>query len=342
MKQGVRDVIIGLVAIVALAGVVLLLFWFGELEALLHPRYQLTILTNHARGLRAGSSVELNGVPIGQVSLVSIGPDIKQPVRIDLMIDESVRIPTTAVAYAETSLLGASAILVLGTPAVPTTPMEFHPVDGTAVIRQPLRIQLIEEITNELDARMAPIIAAFEKIDELSSTYMQFGENLNDLVAPPDPNLPPGQQPENIRDTIAKFNDMLDKMREATDLANAWLEDPQIMADARKAVDNATVLIEKATATFERYTVLADEISADSDALVKTLIPVSDDMSALLADLRVLTKRADEGRGTVGQLLNNPDLYNALTDAAQRLEATLAHLEALIEKLRNEGVDVNL
>ena len=38
--------------------------------------------------------------------------------------------------------------------------------------------------------------------------------------------------------------------------------------------------------------------------------------------------------------MSNPDLYNALTDSAERLKAALAEVELLLRKVRDEGLDV--
>jgi hypothetical protein len=70
-------------------------------------------------------------------------------------------------------------------------------------------------------------------------------------------------------------------------------------------------------------------------------MPVADSLSATLEDVRRLTRLASEGQGTVAQMLNNPDLYNSMTDAAQRLERALTEAQLLIEKYKAEGVPIH-
>ena len=62
-----------------------------------------------------------------------------------------------------------------------------------------------------------------------------------------------------------------------------------------------------------------------------------DALGATLEEVRRVAKLASEGQGTAGQLLNNPDLYNSLNDAAVRLNRTLTDLQVLIQQLRAEG-----
>jgi len=56
-------------------------------------------------------------------------------------------------------------------------------------------------------------------------------------------------------------------------------------------------------------------------------------MNTLLVDAR-------EGKGTVGRLMQDPQMYNSLTDAANRLAAALKEAKLLLEKWKNEGLDV--
>ena len=56
--------------------------------------------------------------------------------------------------------------------------------------------------------------------------------------------------------------------------------------------------------------------------------------------LDVVLKQASEGEGTVGQLMSNPDLYRSLEEAARRLDRTLEQLELLLQKIRDEGLQL--
>jgi phospholipid/cholesterol/gamma-HCH transport system substrate-binding protein len=68
------------------------------------------------------------------------------------------------------------------------------------------------------------------------------------------------------------------------------------------------------------------------------LLPVMDTLALTLEDVRRVAKQANDGQGTIGLLLNNPDLYKSLDDAAAKLNRTLIELQALIEQMRAEGV----
>jgi ribonucleotide reductase beta subunit family protein with ferritin-like domain len=51
---------------------------------------------------------------------------------------------------------------------------------------------------------------------------------------------------------------------------------------------------------------------------------------------------ARTGKGTVGRLLQDPQLYENLTDTARRAEEAIAKLNLLLDKIRAEGLGVQL
>ena len=327
MSQFARNFLLGVASLIGLVGLFVLLMLFGELEAILKPRYGLTIDTINAVGLRSGSLIELNGVPIGEVGAVIIHDDPEYPVRIRALIDKNVLIPQDAELYAVASLLGGSASLEMETSGHTDCPM--LPTDGSAYLADVIGSQLIKELTDELDARMNPVVDAMQEFEMLA-------RNLNELLQEPDPNQP--GDPRNIRTAVLTLNEVLEDVDEALQLAKSWLSDEQLRTDVRAAVANANTLIEHATATLDQFTKVAAQVETDSAAVSRKLLAVSDELALTLQEVRGLAIKASSGEGTIAQLLNNADLYNALDDAAVRLERTLRNVKLLLERIDKDGL----
>ncbi len=320
-----RNFVLGLATLVALGGAGLLLLLFGEMEALVGGLYEVRLECPNAVGLRSGSGVELNGVPIGHIGEVTNTRDEQYPVRIIALISEAVAIPAGVVPYATASLLGGSATLQLEGIGDATA----LPSDGTAVIRAPIRSRLAEDLVEALDSRMDRLLDAMEEFRDLAS-------NLNDLLGPADQ---PGEA-RNIRTAVETLNNVLDDVHDALALAQAWLGDEQLRTDARTAVTNANTLIEQATVTMEEFAQLASRIQTDSESVSKHLAPMLDELATTLEEVHGLVAAATQGDGTIAQLLNNPDLYESMNDAAIRLERALREVQLLAEKLKTEGIAI--
>ena len=141
-----------------------------------------------------------------------------------------------------------------------------------------------------------------------------------------------------MRTALDLLYDVLVDLQTALNMATAWLGDEELRLDARTAVSSAADLIENATETLDLYSSLATQLQANASAITTRLMPVMDELAVTLVDVRRLTHKAVDGDGTVAQLLNNPDLYRSLEDAAISLERTLLELQLLLQKINAEGV----
>ena len=291
MKETTRNFVIGIVAILGVAGFAFLLLLFGNLTTSLRQKYDVTVHANQAMGVRLGSQVTLVGVPIGEVKAVTVVIDSENPVQIILNIEGSIDIPAGVEATVSTSLIGGTARLDFSIPVGYTTGGATLPHDGNAIVTANFE-GLEERLSRTLSEKLAGLDLAMRRIDELGKD------------------------------------------------AQKWLGDEQMLADAKSAVAKANDLIDATASTVMALTKTANSLQGNANALLASVQPVFDQLSKTLAQVELLTKQAQDGKGTVGQLMSNPDLYNSLNDSAQRLKSTLGEVELLMKKVRAEGLGV--
>ena len=291
MKETTRNFVIGIVAILGVAGFAFLLLLFGNLTTSLRQKYDVTVQANQAMGVRLGSQVTLVGVPIGEVKAVTVVIDSENPVQIILNIEGSIDIPAGVEATVSTSLIGGTARLDFSIPIGYTTGGATLPHDGNAIVTAKFE-GLEERLSRTLSEKLAGLDLAMRRIDELGKD------------------------------------------------AQKWLGDEQMLADAKSTVAKANDLIDATSPTVMALTKTANSLQGNANALLASVQPVFDQLSKTLAQVELLTKQAQDGKGTVGQLMSNPDLYNSLNDSAQRLKSTLGEVELLMKKVRAEGLGV--
>lgn len=123
MRHSTQDLMVGLCAIGALAGISALLLRFGELTPLLESNYSVTLRANAAMGLRGGSQVLLEGVPVGEVKKISLDLEGSKPVVIVLSLKDPV--PASVRPTISSGLLGGGAKIDFRIPeGSPTTPID--------------------------------------------------------------------------------------------------------------------------------------------------------------------------------------------------------------------------
>lgn len=284
MKETTRNFIVGIVAILGVAGFAFLLLLFNNFNTSLQQKYLITIHANQALGLRLGSQVTLVGVPIGEVKSVNVVIDSEHPAQIMLSIDGAIDIPAEVNASVKSSLIGGNSRLDLSIPAGYATGGATLPRDGNAIVIAKFEA-LEEQLSRVLGEKLAGLDLAMRRIDELGKD------------------------------------------------AQKWLGDEQMLADWKSAVAKANDLFDAVAST-------AMALEGNANAFLASAQPVFDQLSKSLAQIELLTKQAQDGKGTIGQLMSNPDLYNSLNDSAQRLKSALGEVELLMQKVRAEGLGV--
>jgi phospholipid/cholesterol/gamma-HCH transport system substrate-binding protein len=312
MKESNRNFVTGIMALVALTGFATLLLLFGELDRFFRPTWRLEVVCNDTGGLRPGSQAMLNGVPVGSVDSVRVEPAAMPPVRVLVRITDGIDLPVGCSAQTHQPLVGGGSRLNISLPPGYRPGGPVMPKDGTA---------RIEARFEGLEGRFARIL-----------------DNLNTFFAPVDEGAPGSE--ESVRTAVRRLNALLDTAQGAFADAREWLGDEQLQADARSAVWKAGTLIDAATSAMNSVSESAQGIRVDARTLVASAQPALDEMTRTLQAVQRLADQAGSGEGTVGQLMSNPDLYNALTDSAVRLKAALAEIELLLRKVRDEGLDV--
>ena len=111
MKERFRDAMIGLTALAAVFALCAMLLSFGSFRGVMQGNYSAQIRLNQAAGLRYGSQITLDGVPIGRIRTVTLQMNESRPVMLDCAIDDWARIPVSHEISVEKGLIGGGAIL---------------------------------------------------------------------------------------------------------------------------------------------------------------------------------------------------------------------------------------
>ncbi|MBS0196013.1 MAG: MCE family protein [Planctomycetes bacterium] len=346
MKPVTRDFLVGITAIGGLAGLVAILMFFGELSFDRH--YAFKVRLGNAAGLAQGSRVTMSGVNIGQVTEAAIMPPAQGGVLLSVKVKTSVQIPRKCSMGIDKGLIGDAALDFVQQP-------NLGPTEAADVIR-PGEIfdggnpqTMFDKLAKSVEEPLSKLTLTAEKINRLADVYTSVGERFNDAIEPRTvADVTAGKAP-NVRSTLQRLDNTLAS-------ANAWLDDEQIkkqvrdaiakadsvLTDAGEAVKTIRSAADKADSTMENVRNAAAKVEDKFGAISEqalTMLRKTEDAAAKLTDS---LETATRGPGTMGQLMQNPDLYNSLRDAAQRLDRTLAELQIVVEKLKKEGIKIGL
>ena len=342
MNQRARDFIVGLTVLLGLAGLATMLVAFGELEIVHRDRYPLELRMASVDGIGPASVITLNGVEVGRVAGTSTDADPRRGVRLALEIDRDVRVPRDVRVSIDRNLLGESTLALTTPPLAPDAPAPTDAdflAEGDVFEREAQG--MLEQIGSMLDERLVALTDAADAVRRLSDTYVRVGEKIELLVEPRSPEaVDAGDEGANLASAIARVDG-------AVRDARLWLGDAEARDDAKAGVRSARAALESLAVAVEDWTEAARAVSRNADRLgergdeaLREFVATTDTLADALTEMRVIAARINAGEGTAGLLVNNPDLYRSLNDAAIRLEQTLLETKLLVEKYRKEGVPI--
>ncbi len=202
----------------------------------------------------------------------------------------------------------------------------------------------------------------------LGSSYLELKLDRNHLEAPPlDPNDPSskylkggmwlqgstGMTSEFFPEESQKMlEDLVQEMRVFIGNANDILGDPNNKANIKaslghlsQAMAKASTLMDSAEKTLESFRTLADtgtntlnSVDAKAERLVASIITTSGELGSAAARLRLAMEKVNQGKGTIGRLINDAGLYENLLENTEQLNVLLKNLQDLIDKVSEKGI----
>ncbi|HYE58789.1 MAG TPA: MlaD family protein, partial [Rhodothermales bacterium] len=313
MKQEIK---VGLTVIVTLVALILGVRFFEDLPLFEGTDAYYTRFEN-AEGLSAGASVLVNGVNVGKVQAVSLDPRTRQ-VRVEYEVQESARLTRgTTAALEGFAALGGVHLAIKPGPA------------NAVVLANGTEIPAEEgaDLVSQLTER-APALAA--RLDTfLIGAGLTAGE-LYRLTS--DPNSDFRLTLAQLRQTSALLNAMVRQQQGNIDAA---------LVSARSAFGGLNLAAGNANLAAAEFGGLAQDLRAvtgeNRDSLARAVAALNASLrrfdrttgtfetTALRFD--TVLARVNNGRGTLGMLLNDSTLYI-------RLDTTLSKTNGLIEDFR--------
>jgi phospholipid/cholesterol/gamma-HCH transport system substrate-binding protein len=331
-----RNLLVGLTVLGAVGVFMWMMLRFSSKTAQLFapPQSVIHFKGTRADGLSDGSDVDYLGVHVGHVTTVVRTPD-GNGVVIDALVERTPPLPGNVQGrIAQASALGGASNLILDLQG--DKPVGVLAPDSTLNITYGgLQMSLIPPtVTAELEnvGKMASELGLL--IDEMRKSG---------VVA-------------NINTALNQINAQAIKVGDVLNSINGILNDPNLIKNADNMMVNLNDFSKATTQLSPKLDRIANGLQQDTDEAHATLQSANetiaelqkrvDSLSVQLADtlqsVQSIAQKIDKGKGTAGQLVNDPRLYESLVDSVQLLHKNLADLDRLLEQWEQEGVSVKV
>lgn len=339
---------LGFVVLAAVITTALLINQFGDLPVLGRGRYTVYILFPEAPGVSVDTPVRKSGVTIGRVTKW----ELMQPfgVRVTTSIDSAYQILDTEVCRINTASVLGDAILefVQG----PTTTTAGKPlVDGSVIQTGVVAGNPLQVIVNmETDIRRM-----MRSIESAGGEIRMVAQNMNNTLGNNKDQFPRVlQKAERAMDqftsSMAKVEDIFGDPESRMQLRDSMKDLPELIKEARAAVarsneafDNFGRVAKSAETTFLNLENFTRPLGQRGENIVTNLEGSLANANELLEQLVEFSDNLNNNEGSIGKLMNDPELYNRLNrvlanteDATRRVRPILDDLRVFSDKLARD------
>ena len=198
MKQNQNiETTVGIFLLFGIGVICTLILFFGEVQDLFKPTYDLTVKFSNASGLLKGSDVFLSGALIGKVTTDPHPIPDTQQVEVNLKIDKKVGIRNDA-QY----VIGSSGLL--GDKFVEVRPVEYPP--GTPESGKKPYVQDGDVIVGQTATDMSTLMNSAEPLIERAN---HIAAQLDDMITRLNTDVLSNTSSNDLKETISKLREMV-------------------------------------------------------------------------------------------------------------------------------------
>ncbi len=309
-----------------ITGILALLF--GDLPSMVHGNYTVYIKFREAPQVIVDTPVRKSGIRIGFVSDVQLNDD--RTVTVTAEIEKKRQIYHDEVCRIDSSLLG-------------DTSLNFIRSDGPDALDTPVKPG--ETLTGVAAADPIKIIIDLqESFSEAIGSAAETSNNMNDVLVKVGEMIDRNQ--ENIHKMILRADESLRAVQTVADNANDLIADPEARAQMRQAMADLPQLIHDTHATVNQVSRAMAIVQKNLDnmqgfteklgnpEMLARLDRGTQNLDLLMVRLVQFSESLNNPDGTLGRLVNDPQLYNSLNRAAENIDELSMQLGPIIHDVR--------
>ena len=280
-------------AILVIASILLFIWGYTFLQGrdLLNSYRTFYVQYENVEGLSTSAPVTINGLTVGKIMGISLIPATGNLlVEVQVKSDFPISKSSTIDIY-EPGLIGGKQIQIVPNLQDPVMAESGDTMKGRNV----------PGLTSLVGEKLTPLQEKIEKVAESANLLLT---NLNQVLD--------DKSKANLRESIAKLNNVMGEFEQTSKSLN------QIVSKNQANIDGSIANINKTSANFAKL----------SDTLANAKIGEAiNHFEKSLKSVDNLMYNLEQGKGTMGKLLNDDQLY-------KNLNATSTELELLLQDLR--------
>lgn len=326
MDERVVQFRVGVTVLAALLITGILMLLFGELPSILRGSYVVYIKFPSAPGVSQDTPVRSLGIHIGRVSKVQFTPDNEVLVtanidgKIELYRDEAVRITS--------GILGDAELDFVPGPRRPGERVRIQKGDLLAGSVSVDPLQAFANIEGNLSRAADSLATAGSEVGKLA-------KNVNDVLGTHREQFSKiiDETDETMRlfqKTLKNIDDVAGDEKTKRDLKQSLTDLPQLLKETRETMNGMQQSVALVNDNLRNVQTVTKALDENGEAMVGNVAQSVERLSELLGQMNKFTRSLNSRDGSLGQLINNPEVYNNLSQAVANLNHLTQRLEPIV------------
>ncbi|MFI1743768.1 MlaD family protein [Thalassobellus sediminis] len=279
------------VALLVVSGIILVIFGFNYLKGqnLLVPN-DVYYTEFDYNALSKSSIVTVKGNQVGKIQDIEYDYKTGKTI-VTFFVNEELKFSKNSIVRMyETGLMGGNGLALIISEEGETA----KPGDK---LKSTIQVGLVTSLSKNFSGLSTDLNATLKSTDTLMSS-------LNELVN--------DESDKGLKHTIAELNETLKSFKNTSNSVNGFISDKD---------GNITAMLEKFKTSSENLAALTTELK---DANVGTTVA---SLNKTLDNLNTVLAKIDNGKGSLGKLMNEEGLYNNLEGATKEMEELLRDIK---------------
>ena len=319
---------VGIFIVIVIIIFIVLSVEIGELSFSKKKTYSITMVFSSVEGLKKGSPLELAGVQVGSVTNIALNKDYSAVVT--AAIEEDIKLPINSVASIATKGVLGDKIIVL-TPGVSENTIE--PGGNLARTTVPPSLDYLLMQLGELAGNLTELTGALNSVFGDEDTLRSILNNVHQLSE--DSSALVAENRENISVILGHLTEITDNFTVVSqDLTSASHNLGQIMDRVNTGQGTIGRLINDETLYvtmvdfMENMQQFTSNLSEESTINLLLSDPtLYYDLLAIAENIKFITDELAAGRGTLGHILVDEELYQQLNETLRNANLAAQGLE---------------
>lgn len=330
MDERVKQFRVGVTVLVGLIGAAILVLVFGRVPDF-YKTYTIRMVFPEAPGVNEGTSVRKNGVLIGRVSRPPELVDGKG-VLVTARIDEGRRLYPEERAQILYSTLGDAKlefVMSRGKQRSEKPVEEGFTFQGDASLEP---VQMVADLQTNLRAMMVSVSMTSEKMLKLADKADQLLDGnrgrFEQMLGQADSTM------RAVEKTMNSASTFLDDPELRAELKNTLRSAPQLIEDTHNAVARAQKSLDLLDTNLRNIQGFTTALKENGPGLLSKADATLQNVNELAGNLAEFSKSFRNGQGTLGQLINNPELYQQLNNVVTNVNEMVTEVRPMVRQLR--------